>query len=282
MKKRKKYFSVGKHPWTGKIFLIITTGIYLYSCFSCAKESPENENSVITNVGIEEMGHLYISEFELRRSWPKFNEGREYNFIKENTSESLYIRVGLFKSREDAEEIANEICREISVYLNEGPHQGTYVGDNFWWFDTADTNSLTNLIFTRKNALFIMGAHGGYKELKTLAKKIDDDILRDAEYVDLGNKIMIPVIDSIKATKPVMNYGETTLITVYASDPANQELQYNSIGLSNSKYQNVFVEVATPSYVPEPFFGSHIYEFTVINESNAISEVAEFELIITE
>ena len=82
----------------------------------------------------------------------------------------------------------------------------------------------------------------------------------------------------------MLKEGESTKITIHAADPNNEPLEYIAMGIGNYEPdpENVFTKIAAHDYIGEPFFGSHIYEFYVINESNIVSEVAEFEIIITQ
>ena len=251
--------------------------------FSCNKEIISF--SIITKVDMEGMAYRHLNDFSLIRSRPKWDLGKEYVFCRESDTACVFITIGLHQSGKDAENIANKYLTYISAGFNEGPHQGVSIGDKFWWLAPFQDNSvLTNIVFIKENALFIMSS-GSYNELKTLAQKIDHDIIIKANYIESENAILLPVIDSITASKKVLKEGETAKITVYANDPNNEPLEYSSgPGLVHSKSDPayVFTVIASPSYISAPFLGSHIYTFFVVNESNAVSEAAEFEIQITE
>ena len=265
-----------------KIFILICCVTISSSLFFCNKQ--DNIETIITKVDMEEMAHRHLPYFNLLRERSKYVYGREYVFVRESDSANIFITIGLHQSEKDAENIANNYFSEISMVMKEGPHQGVTIGDKYWWLAPfQDSSILTDIVFIRKNALFIMSSHS-YEELKELAKKIDDDIIIDANYVELENKILLPVIDSITASKTELKEGDTTKITIHASDPNNESLEYDAIGIGHYEPdpENVFTLISSPSNVPDPFWGSHVYEFIVINESNVVSEIAEFEIIISE
>ena len=265
-----------------KIFILICYAVISYSLFFCSKQ--DNIETIITKVNIEEMAHMHLQYFNIFREGPKYIYGKEYVFIREGDSANVFINIGLHQSEEYTENTADNYLNSISLVMKEGPHHGVYIGDKFWWWaPDGDSNNVTNIVFIRKNALFIMSSHN-YRELNTLAKKIDDDIIIKANYIELENTILLPIIDSITASKKVLKEGEISKISVHASDPNNEALEYDAIGLSHSESdpENVFTLVASSDYVQSPFLGSHFYKFVVINESNVVSEVAEFEIEISE
>ena len=106
----------------------------------------------------------------------------EYVYDTEDESSLLFIRVGLYPSEQDAQSIANNYVNSTAASWDEGPHQGVYIGDKFWWRTDMDTTILTGMVFTRKNALINMISHE-YEQLKSLAIKIDNDILNGASYI---------------------------------------------------------------------------------------------------
>lgn len=265
-----------------KTYIFIGCIAIMCSLISCDDDS-SLARRFVSEINMEEMAQLNLPDFSLVREGAKFYEGKEYVFVRESDATNVFITIGLHQSEIDAEYIATNYLNYISISMNEGAHQGVSIGDKFWWETGSDSNILTNIVFIEKNALFIMSSHS-YDELKTLAVKIDNDILNNADFVELEKSIALPVIDSIAASQTVLRYGESSRITVYASDPNNERLEYIVVGLRNSDLdpENVFTEEATHDYVGEPFFGSHIYEFVVVNESNVVSEIVELELIISE
>jgi len=75
--------------------------------------------------------------------------------------------------------------------MEERPHQGVLIGDKFWWWaPSQNPNILKNILFIRSNALFVMSCSRSYVELKTLAKKIDDDIIRKESYITFSNYVI--------------------------------------------------------------------------------------------
>jgi hypothetical protein len=287
MEKQQKYLSESTNRIKSKIFLLISGCMIFWLLFSCDKEKDSiNIESVVTRVDIEEMAKMHIPDFYLYNKYLRGITGTEYSFVRYSDSADISITIGLYKSAEIAENIANNFFNNISAGFNEGPHQGVSIGDKFWWFGGSglDYDNLMGIVFIRKNALFIMGCYYNYGELKTLAKKIDNDIINNADYVELEKTILLPVIYSITATKTVLKEGESAKIIIHAADPNNEPLEYIAYGIGHYEPdpENVFTIRAKSDYIGEPFFGSHIYEFYVINKSNIVSEVAKFEIIISE
>jgi hypothetical protein len=268
------------------LFLLFISFNTIQNAFLKAQENfaIHEDKNFITGLNVDLMAKRHLANCYLVRKRAKWNYGREFVFKSNNEKVNVFITIGLHQSAEDAENTADNYLNSISLVMKEGPHHGVYIGDKFWWWaPDGDSNNVTNIVFIRKNALFIMSSHN-YRELNTLAKKIDDDIIIKANYIELENTILLPIIDSITASKKVLKEGEISKISVHASDPNNEALEYDAIGLSHSESdpENVFTLVASSDYVQSPFLGSHFYKFVVINESNVVSEVAEFEIEISE
>ena len=269
-----------------KIYLLISGCIIFWSLFSCNKEKDSiNLESVITRFDIEEMANIHLPDFYLHDKRFRDLLGNKYYFVRESDNVDVSITIGLYKSAEIAENNAINFFKYVSMAYIEGPPQGVSIGDKYWYSGFGlDFNNVTGIVFIRKNALFIMSCDNNYGDLQTLAKNIDDDIINNAEYVELENTILLPVIYSITATKAVLKEGESAKITVHAADPNNEPLKYDAIGIGHYEPdpENVFTVIARRGSIGEPFFGSHIYEFFVINEINIVSEIAEFEIIVTQ
>lgn len=132
---------------------------------------------------MEEMAQRHLASFSLQRERSVDSMSTEYVFVRESNSADVFITIGLHQSAKDAEYIANNYLNGISLHMEEGPYQGVSIGDKFWWCaPTSDSNNVTNLVFLRKNALFIMSSHS-YEEIEELAKKIDDDIIKEESYI---------------------------------------------------------------------------------------------------
>jgi hypothetical protein len=267
-----------------KVFLLILNTLIFCLFFSCGIEKDSDSiDSVITKFDAEKMAQEHLTDYYLVRKRALWKYGREFVYSNNDTI-NIFITVGLYQSDNEAENNVNTYLNNSSAVWNAGMHQGESIGNKFWWLAPfQDSSILTNIIFIRKNASFIMSSHTNEK-LKELAKKIDNDIINHSDYIDLDKTIQLPVIDSITASKTVLKEGDIAKITVHASDPNNEILEYDAIGVGNYEPdpENVFTEIITRDYVGEPFYGSHVYDFVVINESNVVSEVANIELLIVE
>jgi hypothetical protein len=162
------------------IILIITLISFLF-CDDIFQT--KDEEIIIINIDMEEMVKLHLPNFNLIRQRAKGDLGTEYVFFNINDSANIFIRVGLHKTANNAENFVLDYLDEISMGMNNSPILEEPIGDTFWWFaPNADPIVVTNIIFTRKNAHFEIISHDGV-ELIALAKAIDDDILTGASYI---------------------------------------------------------------------------------------------------
>jgi hypothetical protein len=170
-----------------KIFILICCTVISCLFFCCSKQT-NSDNMIITEIDEEEMAHRNLLYFNLIRESSVDSVRTEYVFKRERDSVIVFITIGLYKSGKDAENIAINYLNSISAHMEEGPHQGVLIGDKFWWWPTsADSNSLKNIVFLRKNALIIMSCSHTYRDLKMLAKSIDDDIVNEESYITFSD-----------------------------------------------------------------------------------------------
>ncbi|MDZ7263000.1 MAG: hypothetical protein ONB16_00355 [candidate division KSB1 bacterium] len=263
-----------------KIYILIIC-IFLY--FSCERNSNPisyNDNVFITKIDIEGMMKKHLPDFRIVRKRARWKEGREFVFV--NDKHNIFIRAGIHSSKAKVQEIAEEYNNSCWIRPIEDTNKIWGIGDKCWWMPDIDSPDTVQYQFIRNNIFIIVNSHN-YPDILSLTKSIDQDILNDADYIKLGYSLSLPVIKSITASKKELKEGETTKITIQASDPYNEPLEYVfNFGLYHveSDPKNVFTFEASRDYVPAPFFGSHILKFIVVNESNVVSEVAEFEITI--
>lgn len=163
------------------LILSITLSCLFLFCDDLLKSN--KQETIITNINMEEMAHRHLPGFSLLRQRAKGDLGTEYVFTNESDSVNVFITVGLHKSANDAENIVLDYLDGISMGMEKGPIPGESIGDKLWWLAPySDTNIVTNIVFIRKNAHFEMSSHKGVN-LKTLAKAIDDDIINEASYI---------------------------------------------------------------------------------------------------
>jgi hypothetical protein len=185
MKKIKIFLLQSRNKMMNKIFILISCTAILCSLFFCSKQN--SIETIIIKVDIEEMAQLYLSDFDLLRKRSDSLE-TEYVFKRESDSVDVFITIGLYPSAEDAENAANEDFSYMAIIMEEGPHQGVLIGDKYWWWTPfQNSNIILNIVFIRENALFIMSCSHSYGELKPLAKKIDDDIIKKESYITFRN-----------------------------------------------------------------------------------------------
>jgi len=238
----------------------------------------------ITKFDIEGMKKKHLPNFELVSKQAR-REGREFVFRNSNDlSNTIFIRVGIHSSNAKAQYVAEDLHSMYWVIPQEDTLKVLGIGDRSWWLPDPFLPDTVAYEFIRYNIYISVNSHT-YADLLELTRAIDMDIVNDADYVDLENSISLPKIHSITATKTVLKEGNTCKITVNAYDPYNEPLEYVfNFGLFHveSDPENIFTFEASRDYVPEPFFGPHILKFIVMNESNAVSETAEFTITIVQ
>jgi len=238
--------------------------------------SNNNNNNFITKFDAEAMAKKNLNDFVLVRKRAKWNLGREFVFQKSDDPINVFLTIGLHQSPGEAEAVALDYLNEISIRMTEGPLVGLTIGDKLWWWSpNSDSNKVTNILFIRENALFILSSHS-FTKLKDLAKTIDDDITERATYITIKESISVPKVISIASAKSSLKEGESTKITIHATDPNNEPLEYQTqpgLAKLETDPENVFTYVASRDHVPEPFFGSHDIKIVVINKSNIVSDI---------
>lgn len=266
------------------VFLITTISIFI-SCENLSDSNSKNDARYITKFDVEEMARQYLVDFSLIRKHPTWNRGREYVFNRESNKALIFIKVGLHPSVREVEELVLDYLNSISMVMKEGPVMAEPIGDNLWWAaESSDSSMVTHILFIRKNAFISLHSYSNI-DLKALAKSIDDDIMKGASYLTLKNSISSPIINSMCISKTALKEGETAKITINATDPEGEPLEYmfHNIGLARFEGdpENVFTLTASRDYISEPFFGSHNIKFVVINKSNVVSSTTEITVNIT-
>ena len=185
------------------------------------------DSILISKIEIGEMEHKYLSDYNLIWKRAIWNYGREYVYKSNNNAGAIHITIGLHPSKEDAIKIASDYINGISIKMTEGKYNGLQIGERYWWYETdSNLNKLTNIVFVRKNALFILSCSQRIEYLELLAKKIDDDIKNKENYLYFSDSIEFPKIKSV-----ILNEHETTnyiisTVKIEAEDSIIETLEY--------------------------------------------------------
>lgn len=269
-----------------KHMLLLLTIFFTIHCTNVNDPDPPKDESqkdtYITGFDTEGMRKKHLSDFTLVRKRARWNEGREFVYRDVNDNGNLVlIRIGIHSSKSKALEIAEEYNRGTSLVPQE---DSLGFGDRSWWMPDVDSPDTVAYHFLRNNMFVIVNSHT-YDYLLNLTRAIDEDIVNGTDYIKKSNSISLPIIHSVSASKTNVREGESTKITINASDPSAEPLEHVSHpGLIHfdSDPPNVFTFIASRDYVPAPFWGSHIFNFIVFNESNVSSEIAELEIEISQ
>lgn len=239
--------------------------------------TPSDNRNYITRFDADLMAKEHFTDYKFVRKRGKWNYGREFVYKINNNEANVFISVGLHPSAEIAEKIATSYLNSSSIRMKEGAHKGISLGDKFWWYAGSDSNNLTNIVFIRKNSLILMSCSLSYSDLKSLAKKIDGDLIIGASYVTIAESINTPEIKSIIMEKHTVEINENLKIVIDAADPNHESLEYQfSPGLLqfSSDAENVYTYRASRNYIKDPD-GTHVVRLVVINESNVVSPISE-------
>ena len=261
-----------------KIIILLFLLSFTSSCTKDKNPISNNDDIFITKFSMEGMRNEHLPDFNFVRKRARMREGREFVLKNENTDNIIYIRVGIHPSKIKVQEMVEEYNNGSAAVWIEDSEKVLGIGDRCWWMSVDKPYSYH---FIRNNIFISVNSHD-YQDILILTKSIDNDIINNANYVEIGNSILLPEIHSITALKTELQEGENTKVTIHASDPYNESLEYVVVGLTHVEIdpENVFTLTATRSHVPSPFFGPHSYNFIAVNESNVVSEVVEFEIKI--
>jgi hypothetical protein len=263
-----------------KLTLIVISFICIhFLTFQSIHANNVNEK-YITKFDVEMLAEKHLQDFRLVRKRVIWNRGR--NFLYKNYIEqiNLSIQVGLYASAKHAEEVALDYIKYLSIQLIENPFPELSIGDKSWGeISGFDKITITGIIFIKNNALVMISSRN-YRDIKELAKAIDVDITNEAAYISLENAIQIPKINSVSIGKSNLREGESTKITINATDFNLESLEYvffpGLIKEANDP-ENVFTLIASKEKFPGQFLGSHAINIVLINKSNVVSPVKTIE-----
>jgi len=227
------------------ILLVIFTVIF-NSCNESLVTS--KKNNLVAKLDMVQLQAKHLSNFNLTEKRVIWNRGRKFEFNDKNNQTSVSIQVGLYSSSQDAESIVLDYLNYLSIGMKEGQIDGKTIGDKLWYWPNSNPSEVTDIVFLRYNSLFILYSNNSEK-LTELAEAIDNDIVSKADYINIANSILLPKIDSISVTNTILVEGETSQISVYASDPNNESLEYQCLTLNKSDLPNIFTFSASKDNV---------------------------------
>lgn len=274
-----------KNKYFSSLTFLIAAFILQFGCSDVGGIlNSAQKDSLITKFDAEQMAKMNLPDFILIRSRAQWNRGREFVFQRSKDQANVSVIIGMHQSSSNATSVALDYLNEISMHMNDSPLAGAAIGDKLWWWSpNADTTNVTNILFLKENALFILSSHK-YENLIDLARAIDEDIAKKEIYIKRENTLSVPRIDKVTLTKGRVTEGDTIKITIHAADPNNESLEYNARpGLIKfqSDAENMFTLIASREMVSEPFWGPLKIKFIVINQSNVVSGIAEITVNIT-
>lgn len=240
------------------------TIILTYFCFSSLAQT------FITKFDVNLLMQKDLPEYIFKWQRMNWNFGQEYVFS--NTSgEYIYLTVGLHKSEEMAQSIAQNYIDELSIRMVEGSSNIYKIGDKLWiWPDGI--NDLTNIVFTRNNALLILSSHKFSGSLISFAEYIDNLILIKDSIIKTDIKIQIPVIQPI-----VVYEGTTGKVQIkFTNESTSETINYQffpGITGKNGQYEILNFD----KYKQDLNFNDTI-KVVGINQFNVVSEIINIEI----
>lgn len=148
----------------------------------CNKDN-KNEGLLISNIDIVGMRNKNFVDFDVQQRGSNDSIETEYLLLRNTDSTSIFMTIGLYGSSEEAEKNIIDYINDISIHMELGKSQETVIGYKYWWWGpNSDFNNVTNIAFIRKNVIFKLSSHN-YGDLKSVAKKIDNDILDRESYI---------------------------------------------------------------------------------------------------
>ena len=159
----------------------------LFLSFNACKEKEENpveQVPLVESIDIKGMAKIHLKDFSFVEKRLFYQLDTQYRFSG-NNKEFISIVLGIYPSQVAADSSLNQYFSEMAGVPIKGSYQGIEIGDSFWWL-TGAMNQVSNVWFIRRNAMFMMSGIR-FDGLVDLAKKIDDDILKEASYVKLKN-----------------------------------------------------------------------------------------------
>ncbi len=233
----------------------------------------------IIGVNVEQMANKYLEGFELVRKNTKWLYGREYVYQLEPSQTNIFITIGIFPSDDIAERVALDYLDDISIHMPEGAYEDIKIGDRFWcWTPYNESGALTNIVFIKRNALIMMNSNT-FEDLITLAKNIALDIDQQEPYITTSTTISSPVIESISINTITEESKDLLDITIQASDPNNEALEYQFMpGFSKkeSKLNQGVTFRVDLDFLKESSNLQNV-KVVAINGSNLISEISEIK-----
>jgi hypothetical protein len=214
-----------------------------------------------------------LQGYILRREGVKWNYGREYVFSN-NEGQTVYLTVGIHSSKQKVHEVAIEYLSTMSIVMPEDTSNILNVGDRLWVWPGIDEEKITNVTFQRNNALVSLYAHHFNGSLISLAKSIDNAILKGDVFVEIGNKIHVPkinpsVIEGANKNEIVIELSKNSTIDTldYDFKPGIGRINGQYMISNLEKYERIMDDRKTETI-----------KVVGINQYNVVSEIAEFKL----
>lgn len=196
--------------------------IHFFLCVSLFSQYDSTKNSSIENFCYFNemvMSKRLLPGYNLSKEKVKYLFGKLYVYSNIDTTNLIYITIGLHTSREKASNLALQYISSISIAMEEVSN----LGDKAWLYKVGETT--TNILFVRNNAFIEIISHGN-PNLMTIAQKIDNDLLNNEDYIYLTKDKDYIEIDTIAYLKAIDDGDQKLIYKIETRANLESDVEY--------------------------------------------------------
>ena len=232
---------------------------------------------LVSRVDVQALAQKYLSDFQVDNVRFSQQDDVVVYILKRNKGEQqIMFMVGLHPSVREAEEaMLDALIHQENVGMTEWPSNDAIIGESAWYYPNPRSSGYKDgVAFIRKNAVFWIysGSEQEYIGVETLARAIDNDLVKGESYVTIRDKISPPFVQSVDLTQTVFKEGERGRLTIHGEDPESRQIiLYGNSMDGLGKDSDISLIIADPRFWVEPFAGQHTIKCWVVNEDNLFS-----------
>jgi hypothetical protein len=160
--------------------------LLIFTCLTLAAQPN------ITKIDVPYMTNKLLPGFELKTSSVHWVFGRRYIF-ENNDKDYINLSAGLYSTNIKAHKIAQEYLSNISMRIIEDTLNTDQIGEKLWVYK-GNNGVTTNIVLIRHNALIIISSHKFNDSLLSLAKSIDNLLVKRGDIINDANSIVVPIV----------------------------------------------------------------------------------------
>lgn len=250
------------------LFLMV---IYFVGCEQENPKDSPNKIWFVTGINTELFASEYLFDWKYENERICWTYGREYRYTSTDSSKMIFIRIGIYDSKETASKRAREYRKDVSIYFEEKPAEFPQLGDSSWyWMPSSDPYQANDIIFIRNNTTIALGTYQGEGCVYQIAKEIDDGILNRQEFISTDTSIAVPVIDSIELTRMDDGAKFYFKVIIYTKSNPEDSLEYQFISSKALSPTDEYNQFVTPIISKTP--GTFKIQAMAMSPLNLVSE----------